>query len=408
MSCHGYFVSFYRYLLHVKKETGVNTPSSEPTVAVNDTGTEDKIPKSESNQAAQDLASSELSEPQTGKRVIDESDKSEHTNQKKRRRGQNKQREKFSNKRVAPADRLCKAITTGIVCEYGDACKFSHNVTNYMTKKPSDIGPVCYNFKQLGRCPYGFTCRYAQSHLTKVEGEYKNMVDENVVQTSKSVNSMDRDVKVKLTRKKYDFARADKCFKEAQNFVSKIVRQNVELNCTKKNKGHHQDTRDIQKDQVSQSVIENTADGEGNKELESVVNDSAVSESATELEAGSQLPPGSVCTESTNGSQLNPDTANGNSSATDPASETEKPVGPITNEDQFAIKPAEKKTIDFKNKLYLAPLTTVSGFKFMITVNSIPSQSEALVWVIQVKIFSYINNSIHLELASMNSYLIII
>ncbi len=37
----------------------------------------------------------------------------------------------------------------------------------------------------------------------------------------------------------------------------------------------------------------------------------------------------------------------------------QKKLGPVTDEDLIKLRSGEKKKIDWKNKLYLAPLTTV-------------------------------------------------
>lgn len=370
----------YRYLIKIKKkEKEAAVPAPDTGKGINEAegaikGAEEvnKVSQSESKQSesqsaetvSNDITPSENgsadtvpndtkpSEPAGEKRKLDESEKPAHPKQNKRRKGQNKQREKFSNKRAAPGDRLCKSMICGtIACSYGDKCKFSHNVNDYMAKKPADIGEVCYIFQEHGRCPYGITCRYGQSHIIQVDGGYKSVIDEKKVSSSKTVNGMDMDVKMKLTRRKYNFCRADKSFKEAQKFVSKIVKQNVELNCTRKKPVETLTAANDQADaDVSHLFGTTNSNGVVNKTDENVNNGTGTTDLTEKAvpEDGKQK---EIDTE-----QLNP----GEITAKSEDVSLNKPIGPVTNEDQFTIKPAEKKTVDFRNKLYLAPLTTVS------------------------------------------------
>lgn len=287
----------------------------------------------------------------------------------KRRKGQNKNREKFSNHRPAIADRLCKAIICDTGCGYGDKCKFSHDIDGFMAKKPADIGEVCYNFKNFGRCPYGFACRYGQSHITQENGKYKNIVDDSVIPESKSLNSLDRDVKTKLMKRKYDFKKSDAAFKEAQSFVGKIVQRNEQLNCSKKPGSNRSGNASSVSNNGHISADSEKPKADNVKVPGEAVDNAAVPAAPASTESKSEEIETLSAASKQEGDSNDPETkteaaemVTEGKSVVETVESTvteDKPVGPVTNEDQFTIKPSEKKTINFKNKLYLAPLTTV-------------------------------------------------
>lgn len=38
------------------------------------------------------------------------------------------------------------------MCFYGEKCKFLHDVADYMSTKPADLGDTCYIYDTFGRC----------------------------------------------------------------------------------------------------------------------------------------------------------------------------------------------------------------------------------------------------------------
>lgn len=253
---------------------------------------------------------------------------------KKRRKGQNKNRDQYSTRREPCENRLCKSFLNDS-CTFGESCKFSHDVKAFIEKKPADIGEKCYNFDTFGKCPYNFACRFAKAHIKEVDGKTVNVVIETEVPpSSRNINSLSTENLQLLRKHKYNFNKAVKATKEAQAFVDKIVKENVEKNnsCKKQRSG----------DSESEAVPDSITTTQGSGEPVAI----ETSENDKDAEKPGTAEPGKKEREdNSNG------TTNGGSG---------QPVGSLTNEDEFTIKPGEKKTIDFNNKLYLAPLTTVS------------------------------------------------
>eukprot|EP01083_Nonionella_stella_P085478 237062_1 len=84
--------------------------------------------------------------------------------QKKNERGQNKSRAKRNKIRYDII--LCPDIGRGKACKFGDKCKYKHDIQNYLKcDKPKDIGPRCIFFEALSECPQGYLCRFANHHI---------------------------------------------------------------------------------------------------------------------------------------------------------------------------------------------------------------------------------------------------
>ena len=129
----------------------------------------------------------------------------------KKLRGQNKHRPRAA--KVNRSDLLCPSLYEGQsssrTCQFGEKCRYSHNPTEFLAKKPPDIGESCYLFTTLGRCPYGLACRYGNSHMTS-DGENvinNDLFDPNRVETTRNIIS--RTLQEKLRKKKVDLPKSE-------------------------------------------------------------------------------------------------------------------------------------------------------------------------------------------------------
>ncbi|KAL8558527.1 hypothetical protein ACOMHN_038851 [Nucella lapillus] len=202
-------------------------------------------------------------------------------------KGRNKQRPmpfKTDNSK-----KMCPAILNERECSFGDKCKFCHDIALYVQNKPEEIGEECHNFKTLGKCPYGFACRFSKHHITS---DYKNITNQELFDKMAAQpqiqNALTKDLQHLLWKKKYDFSKA-----------SGIV--------------------DSYYDELRQRQ---------------------------------------------NGDKSKPSSGKSASDSVGEEAASEKPVGSITDEGEIRLTPREKKLIDFSNKLYLAPLTTVGNLPF--------------------------------------------
>lgn len=237
------------------------------------------------------------------KRMITENGDDQPVSKKLRLKGRNKKRP--FEKNPDASKKLCASISQEQECTFGDKCIFLHDINTFLASKPKDIGPKCYLFDKYGKCPYSFSCRFAQHHLTV---EQTNLVNEELYEKQKDalskrwLNNLDKDIQRLLWKRKYDFRKAEKFLKDMKDGKQ-----------TANNNG------------VS-SIIE--ADS---------------SDKTTDLAR-----------------ETNPE-----SKMSDAVSKsTPQTLGCVTDEGLIALRPAEKKKIDFSNKLYLAPLTTVGNLPY--------------------------------------------
>ena len=129
-------------------------------------------------------------------------------NRDKKETGRNKKRPRENHKPTDFADRLCSSVIKGMPCAY-PKCDYSHDPLDYLSRKAADIGPICYQYVTYGLCNNGIMCRYGTQHIDYVTGQNQRRPTEEggVIEREESSNVLKKDLQVLLRKKQYSFTK---------------------------------------------------------------------------------------------------------------------------------------------------------------------------------------------------------
>lgn len=121
--------------------------------------------------------------------------------------GQKVKKKRPRDARIQDGAKVCHRVIRGEECPFGDSCKFSHDIKEFLANRPPDIDKVeggCPIFHLHGYCPYGVQCRLGGSHLNMATGESLRKEPENPPPPPVK-NVLSKDVQIQLRKKKFPF-----------------------------------------------------------------------------------------------------------------------------------------------------------------------------------------------------------
>ncbi|XP_020528213.1 tRNA-dihydrouridine(47) synthase [NAD(P)(+)]-like [Amborella trichopoda] len=248
-------------------------------------------------------------------------------------------------------------------CSYGGNCRFSHDLDAFLAQKPEDLPGTCPFMCVEEPCPYGMACRFSGTHKHGISAKKK--ADRNKLS---EMNGLSKELQKLLWKKnKENFTRADAQLKN----LGFMIKGNAKVRKTDENGAEDQeDMANRSNDQEKQDncAIMRPSCNDISCFSSPQMEDDAIKTEDTQPLKKSKIPiDDTPCSgQMHNADHMLPET---NEEQTITKSENENV---LRSEDSrvlevdadLKVNAREKKLIDFKGKLYLAPLTTAGYLPF--------------------------------------------